>query len=164
MNAIVVLEVMWDWRSRTTRAGYTEQAPPWFVINPQNFTGSRLYDWLGYDWHGTVTNACQEVVSSADQRGTPDPGWLGANLETLIRSRKPKLLLVCGNVAQKTYQRIKPELPMDGTRLVLTPHPAARGWTIEGLKRTKHHLLNGERSLRISLSKQARYGIKVEYL
>jgi hypothetical protein len=79
---LAILEVMWDWRGMTSGAGYDQfQSPRIYEINPVNFTGSRLYwflDSTGYDLR--VTNACPQLVTSADKRGTPDPKWLKANL------------------------------------------------------------------------------------
>lgn len=123
MNAVAILEVMWDWRAMTSSAGYTQQAPSSFSINQHNHTGSRLYDWLGSEWEGTVTNACPELVSSAKGRGKPDVVWLHNNLSDL---QPFDLLLVCGRVAQRTYEQESSWYKRGNERVVYTPHPAAR--------------------------------------
>jgi hypothetical protein len=117
---VAVLESMWDWRQMTSRAGYKE-APRSFRINPQNYSGKRLYRIVGdADLH--VTEACRELVASANHHGTPDPLWLKENLQLLMPF---DVLLVCGKVAQATYARSCFRFP----NTVLMPHPAARMWT-----------------------------------
>lgn len=128
-KAVAILEVMWDWRAMTTSAGYAERAPEFFRINEDNFTGRRLYEWLGH-YDLLVTNACPELVSSARGRGNPDVVWLHNNLADL---QPFELLLVCGKVAQKTYIQNTSWYKRDGERVVFCPHPAARAWTREGL-------------------------------
>ena len=153
MNAVAVLEVMWDWRGYTTGAGYRRQAPPWFTINPNNFTGGRLYGWLGADWNGTVTNACPDLVSSATQRGKPDPQWLEDNLRELYREAPFELLLVCGKVAQTTFDKTVVRTVLDKSiRLLYTPHPAFRLWSNRDLARCKRYIQEGNNSLRLSYS------------
>lgn len=129
-RAVAVLEVMWDWESRTSSAGYVEQAPSYFRINPNNFTGSRLYSWLGKQgeqWDELlVTNACPELVSNASGRGKPDRDWLEANL---LELRPFDLCLVCGKVAQATVNLSATK----GSRVIFLPHPAARTWTRSSL-------------------------------
>jgi hypothetical protein len=118
---VAVLESMWDWRQMTSGAGYRE-APRSFRINPDNFSGKRLYRIVGSGANLLVTNSCRELCASANHHGIPDPGWLRENLEIL----EPfAVLLVCGKVAQATYAR-------SGFRFsqkLEIPHPAARMWT-----------------------------------
>jgi hypothetical protein len=119
-KVVAVLESMWDWRQMTSGAGYQE-APRSFRINPQNYSGKRLYRLVGdADLH--VTNACRELCASANHHGTPDPQWLCENLELLMPF---DVLLVCGKIAQATYARTG--LQFTGT--IQIPHPAARMWT-----------------------------------
>ena len=89
----------------------------------RNFTGRRLYWFLGhYDLR--VTNACRELVSGPTNHGTPDPIWLAENLRKMTYG----LLLLCGKVAQQTYD----QCGYRPTSTVLKlPHPAARLWTRE---------------------------------
>lgn len=106
---LTVLEVMWDWRGDPSGKPfrYRRQAPRIFAINPRNHTGSRLYGWFGLtpgEDNVWVTNACSEVVSRASERGTPNPDWLRENLETHA-SRFHRGILVCGRVAQDTFDR-----------------------------------------------------------
>lgn len=127
MNVVAILETMWDWRGMTSGAGYQE-APRFFQINPENFTGRRLYKLIGPDAKLLVTNACRELVSSPTQHGTPDPKWLAENLAE-IEVNHPKaapidVLLVCGKVAQKTYRECK--YRPTTARVIEIPHPAAR--------------------------------------
>lgn len=118
---VAVLESMWDWRQMTSGAGFTE-APRYFRINPENFSGRRLYRIVGKDADLFVTNSCRELVSSANHHGTPDAEWLRENLELLSPF---KVLLVCGKVAQATYVKSGCKYP----RMLEMPHPAARMWT-----------------------------------
>lgn len=136
-RVVAILETMWDWRAETSSCGYTE-APRYFRINPENFSGRRLYKLIGPDVSLLVTNACRELVSSAKQHGKPDPVWLGENLMILDGVGgvlpgggivpdglwKIDLLLVCGKVAQATYKACG-YTPKSSAVLEI-PHPAAR--------------------------------------
>lgn len=142
MKAVVILEVMWDWRNVTTSAGYQERAPRHFSINPLNHTGKRLHAWLKEYPRFQVTNACPELVSSAKGRGKPDASWLSENLQLLGPF---DLLLVCGGVARSTYK-----LSDAGSARVLEiPHPAARCWTRQGIDHVHAEIQNGTESVRI---------------
>lgn len=154
--AVAILEVMWDWRSMTSDAGYVERAPGYFRINQDNLTGGRIYDWLGprgeyYD-DLLVTNACPELVSSARGRGTPDPKWLRENLRELWPF---SLLLICGRVAQNTFQL---NMIPDGLysqskgrcRIVEVPHPAARVWSRKSLNLAGQFIRDGKTSISLS--------------
>ena len=122
MNKVVaILESMWDWRQMTSDAGYRE-APRYFRINPENFSGKRLYRIVGKDAELFVTNSCRELCISASHHGTPDPNWLRENLKILAPF---DVLLICGKVAQKTYI----ESGYRFSRKIEMPHPAARMWT-----------------------------------
>jgi hypothetical protein len=118
---VAVLESMWDWRQMTSGAGY-EEAPRSFRINPQNYSGKRLYRIVGPDADLHVTNACRELCGSANHHGTPDPLWLRENLDILAPF---DVLLVCGKVAQATYAQTGHSFE----RVIEIPHPAARRWT-----------------------------------
>jgi hypothetical protein len=118
---VAVLESMWDWRQMTSGAGYKE-APRSFRINPDNYSGKRLYRIVGSDADLLVTNACRELCGSANHHGTPDAGWLRENLDMLAPI---DVLLVCGKVAQATYAQTGYEFE----RKIDMPHPAARMWT-----------------------------------
>lgn len=115
-RCLVVLETIW---------GGDGQAPGLFRINPDNHSGKRLIYLLGHRdfW---VTNACKEYVANAQQHGKPDSRWLATNLNRL----EYDLLLVCGRVAQKTYNRVRSK---PHCRTIIAPHPAARTWTKESL-------------------------------
>lgn len=132
IRVVAILEVMWDWRAMTTGAGYRQEAPRYFVINKQNFSGRRLYKLCGSDASLIVTNACRELVSSAKERGTPNPPWLATNLGDLDGEGDIDVLLVCGRVAQATYKACG-YVPRRA-RVIEIPHPAARQvWTREKL-------------------------------
>lgn len=118
---VAVLESMWDWRQMTSGAGYKE-APRSFRINPDNYSGKRLYRIVGPDANLFVTNACRELCGSANHHGTPDPEWL---LENLLLLTPFNVLLVCGKVAQATYA----QCGFECARKLDIPHPAARMWT-----------------------------------
>lgn len=143
-KAVAILEVMWDWRGMTSGAGYNEQAPEYYRISGDNYTGSRLYDWLGH-YDLLVTNACPQLVTSSTGRGKPDRAWLKKNLLDLYPF---ELLLVCGKVAQDTYDSIR---NLDGVhcRVVYVPHPAARMWSVRGLEKTKRFIRNGKHDIEL---------------
>lgn len=153
-----MLEVMWGERC-------LRKAPRYFFINSNNFTGRRLYDWLDGRWKLVVTNACPQMVDSANGRGTPEPSWLGDNLSRLSPI---DLLLVCGKVAQSTYAHYYKQFDGLGLglfgRVLFVPHPAARGWSREGLDRTKWFIQEGEANLHIRLTKRSVRVTKLEGL
>jgi hypothetical protein len=128
---IVVLETMWDWRAMTSSAGYA-QAPRFFTIHPENFSGRRLHGLL--DPHRfLVTNACRELVNHATRHGKPDPVWLAENLA----SREAKLILLCGAVAHQTYLDCGFEASCP---VLVGRHPAARNWTREQLAEARKQI------------------------
>lgn len=109
----VVLAVQW---------GYPGDKPSkWFLINPRNHSGSRLIKLIGHS-RFIVTNSCKELVYKANDKGKPDVAWLHGNLKVLA----PDVVLVCGSVAQSTFDRAM--VSKDCVVLKL-PHPAARTWT-----------------------------------
>lgn len=143
MRVVAILETMWDWRQQTSSAGYA-QAPRFFRINKQNFSGRRLYKIVGPQAQLLVTNACRELVSGPEKHGNGNPTWLAENLPVYLTAKRPlavihereeyknpfqpiDLLMVCGKVAQKTYRDcgFKPLW----ARVIEMPHPAARSWT-----------------------------------
>lgn len=138
LKVCAILETMWDFRGMTSGAGYRE-APPFFRINPQNFSGRRLYRLIGPDAKLLVTNACRELVSGPQHHGKPDPDWLATNL-ALIESKRPDsaaidVLLVCGKVAQVCYKASG--YVSKTARVIEIPHPAARAvWTREFVEET----------------------------
>lgn len=110
---VAVLEVAWG------------GGAPWFRINPRNFSGRRLYQLFG-PHKFVVTNACPEIVGCADERGTPDPAWLRANLARL----QPRFVLLCGRVAESTFAQ---DMVPSSCVVHTIPHPAARTWTNDQL-------------------------------
>jgi hypothetical protein len=135
---------MWDWNKQTSRAGYSE-APRFFRINPNNYSGRRLYKICGPKAKLLVTNACRELVSGPNHHGTPDPVWLAENLAE-IESRRPDsatidVLLVCGKVAQKAFIDSRYVLKSSECRVIQIPHPAARGvWTADYIEQIKSQI------------------------
>lgn len=138
IHVVAILETMWDWRGMTSGAGYRE-APRFFRINPQNYSGKRLYKLVGPEAKLLVTNACRELVCGPQHHGKGDPAWLRENL-TLIETgarlsewparRRIDVLLVCGKVAQRTFQSCGYRPTQ--ARIIEMPHPAARSfWTRE---------------------------------
>lgn len=112
-KAVAVLEVQWGpWR----------RPAPYFKINPHNFTGRRLYWFLGHD-DLLVTNACPEIVDTPNGRGKPDAAYLYKNLCALAPFN---VLIVCGRVAQATWEQIHESVGTTSFRTVYIPHPAAR--------------------------------------
>lgn len=142
IRVVAILETMWDWRQQTSDAGYSE-APRFFRINPQNFSGRRLYKLIGPNAKLLVTNACRELVSGPQHHGKPDPSWLAENLE-LIESKHPEsapidVMLVCGKVAQVTYRQSGYQSKT--ARVLQIPHPAARGvWTARYIQETMSNI------------------------
>jgi hypothetical protein len=127
VRCLAVLETMW---------GTPGNADELFPINPGNFTGKRLYWLLGHN-ELLCTNACREQVSGPSEHGTPDPSWLNANLQKLSYD----LLLVCGKVAQATYDRCA---YTPACRIIRIPHPAARGcWNKHYLAATQKLIQSG---------------------
>lgn len=110
-SIVAVLDVQWG----------GNRAERWFQINPYNHSGGRLIKLVGHD-DFVVTNACPQCVEDANGRGKPDAAWLAGNLRDL----KPKVVLVCGNVAQATFAR---SMVPKGAKVFMMPHPAARTWT-----------------------------------
>ena len=127
MLVVAILESMWDWRSMTSGAGYT-QAPRYFRINPQNHSGKRLYRIVG-DNNLLVTNCCKELVNGPNQHGKPDPVWLAHNLGRL-EALGMDCLLVCGRVAELTYEQSGFAAFWHGPTIRMM-HPASRTWTNE---------------------------------
>ena len=128
MHIVALLESMWGWRGYN-EAG--EESPRYYRINRNNFSGRRLYRLCG-DHLLLVTNSCRMVQASANEHGTPDPEWVRGNLE-FLKSEKIHLLLLCGKVAQETYDRSGFEFE----NIIRMDHPAARRWTNEALDFTK---------------------------
>jgi hypothetical protein len=93
----------------------------WFQINPYNHSGKRLINIIGHN-NFIVTNACSDLVYDARDQGTPNPTWLRANLRTLC----PDLVIVCGAVANATFER---GMVPKHCKVLAMPHPAARTWT-----------------------------------
>src|SRR5271163_832108 len=114
MRIVAILDTMWgDREGRATR---------FFRINPSNFSGRRLYKWVGEENVSNlfVTNACKELVTDPKHHGKPDPEWLAENLRRL----HPDLVLVCGNIAQRAFYAS--EVHSDETlkfKWMFTPHP-----------------------------------------
>jgi hypothetical protein len=133
MNVVALLESMWGWR------GYSEAGDVirYFRINPDNFSGRRLYRIVG-DHNLLVTNSCRECQRSASDHGKPDPAWVESNL-TILKERGMDLLLVCGKIAKETFMKTSfaPYTRFDGNgmvavepvRHIFMDHPATRRWS-----------------------------------
>lgn len=153
MRVVAILETMWDWRGMTSASGY-RQAVPFFRINPKNYSGRRLYRLVGPDARLLVTNACRDLVSAANRHGKPDPQWLRENLMTLDGSGERRaegridVLLVCGKVAQETYDKCGYE-PTSACVFKI-PHPAARThWTAAVIESTAAEIQSAYDEIRI---------------
>jgi hypothetical protein len=121
-NVVAILDTMWG-----TRKG---SAPRYFRINPLNTSGRRLYALAGQGANLLVTNACRELVTSADVHGRPDPVWLASNLVRIQQRWAIDVILVCGVVAQRAFDQSLYQ-PAVETSVFRIPHPAARIWTTE---------------------------------
>lgn len=151
MQFLAILETMWDWRQLTSNFGYDDEAPDFFKINPENFTGKRLYYMTGVGRDQLyVTNACPQLVNSASAHGTPDVKRLESNVNwwcrRVVANQNEATILVCGKVAQKTFEEGVIDVH-DGIYHVYMPHPAWRGWTNETLDAVKEQLGNVRRDL-----------------
>jgi len=74
-----------------------------------------------------------------------DPDWLAANLKTLDSDGRIQILLVCGKVAQATYQKCGFQ-PKKAT-VIEMPHPAARLWSKERIAKTSDEIRKAVDSL-----------------
>lgn len=140
-RVVAVLETMYDWRGYTTGAGYRE-APRFFRINPQNYSGKRLYRLIEpSNADLLVTNACRELGRGPNDHGEPDPVWLKENIDQLMRTSGCNLILICGRPAQKCYREAGIVLP-PGVQTLEILHPAARNghWTQERLDQTAGYI------------------------
>jgi hypothetical protein len=118
-NIVALLESMWNWEG--CHDGDVEAAR-YFRINPDNFSGRRLYRICGEGHSLLVTNSCRELVASANHHGKPNPIWVKENLAILDPF---DLLLVCGRVAKETYNATGCNYP----KVIFMDHPAARRWS-----------------------------------
>lgn len=117
---IAILDTMW---------GVGGRAPKYFFINPNNASGRRLYKLTqACSIDLIVLNSCREQTSHADAHGTPDSEWLLSALRAVPSPYRSGILLVCGKVAQKTFDQIADQWR---GRVLKMPHPAARTWTKE---------------------------------
>jgi hypothetical protein len=117
---VVVLDTMW---------GEGGDAPKWFLINPSNHSGRRLYSLTGSHYGNiAVVNACPGQTTHATKHGTPSPIWLAHSLLALPKhyTRRGVPLLVCGKVAQSTFEQLTIQW---GGPVLYIDHPAARSWT-----------------------------------
>jgi hypothetical protein len=127
MKIVALLESMWTWR------GYNEpgeEAPRFYRINPENFTGRRLYRVCGPEHTLIVTNSCRMIQRSANHHGTPDPEWVTENLNRAFADGCD-LFLICGRVAQETFDKAKFDFVFPN--IIRCDHPAARRWSNEKL-------------------------------
>lgn len=131
-KVVVLLDTMWG--------GTAKVAPRWFRINPYNLSGKRLYWLTGNDPRVDlrVTNSCRETAISALHHGSPDPSWVYDNLRRL---EPYDLLLICGNVAQRTFLE-SGYLPLRNAVVMQLKHPAARDWTAKELDSTRRKIVN----------------------
>lgn len=130
-KVVALLESMWGW------GGYNapgEEAPRFFHINRDNFSGRRLYKLVG-DNDLLVTNCCSIVQRSANHHGEPDLQWTRDNLRM---AGKFDLLMVCGKVAKATFEQVREENPP--YQILYMDHPAARRWTQAKLIQTMEEI------------------------
>jgi len=135
-TTIAVLETMYG-------SVRPQRAPRFFIINPSNFSGARLYEIVGNQTRLLVTNACPQMVCNASQHGIPDSDWLYSNLEHLHTLTGFKTLLVCGTVAQETIRKNDTAFKrwLREKRVIFVPHPAARQWSKSFVTQT-HNIVN----------------------
>ena len=131
MRVLAVLDTMYNWKSL---ADGHQQSPRAFAINPRNHTGKRLYNLIGPGNELLVTNCCKEIGHNSSSHGKPDVDWLKSNLQFL--EDWFDLVLICGNVASKTYEQTGLNYPNVITML----HPAARTWTKQLIQEMKERI------------------------
>jgi hypothetical protein len=124
LKIVALLESMWGWGGSHNPG---DDAPRFFRINPDNFSGRRLYRLCG-DAHLVVTNSCRVVQQSANHHGTPDPEWVKENLSK-AQVDGCDLFLICGKVAKETYMATGLRI----ANVIYMDDPAARRWTTEKL-------------------------------
>jgi len=144
MKIVALLESMWGWRGHSDAGDVIR----YFRINPENFSGRRLYRICG-DHQLLVTNSCRECQASANDHGKPDPQWVESNLQ-FLKNQGMDLLLVCGKVAQQTFRKTSfapYHRLVDGVMTQVRPirfieidHPAARRWTNQALNATRDRI------------------------
>lgn len=135
---IAVLDTMW---------GATGRAPKCFFINPHNASGRRLYKLTqARPSDLIVVNSCREQVGHANAHGTPDPEWLLASLRSVPDLYRSGVLLVCGKVAQKTFDQIAEHWR---GRVICMPHPAARTWTKQQIADMQRHIAKVARTANV---------------
>ena len=121
-TVVAILDTMWGW------CGAERQATPYFIINPKNASGRRLYQFTkGAQLF--VTNSCKELGKTANDHGVPDPIWLQSNLDLLNNKYGIDILLICGKVAQKTYIKTDHYFNHGKTEIKFMMHPVARTWS-----------------------------------
>lgn len=120
MKIVALLESMWGWRGHNDPG---EEATRFFRINPDNFSGRRLYRLCG-DANLVVTNSCRIVQQSANHHGIPDVEWVKENLSR-AHSDGCDLFLICGKIAKETFEKTGLQFP----HVIFMDHPAARRWT-----------------------------------
>lgn len=127
---VAILDTMWGERKG--------RAPRFFKINPYNKSGKRLYKFVGPEnaHRLYVTNCCRELVTSANHHGKPDPHWLDENLERL----NPDIVLVCGKVAEETFNQTGRQHSGCHKKIIYIPHPASRMWTKKQLRETERKI------------------------
>lgn len=93
-----------------------------FVINPNNYTGKKLYKLTeGHDL--LVTNACPEVFVNVKDKGRTDLD----RLKLSIIENPYDLYISCGKQSNEACIKIIKDF--DDKPLILMPHPASRNLT-----------------------------------
>ncbi len=132
-RVVALLDSMWGWRGYVEKG---EEAPKYFRINRDNYSGRRLYNLVGGN-QLLVTNSCRVVQGHANSHGKPDATWVRENL-VYLAEQGIDLLLVCGTVARATYAAAK--LKPIGYAVLHMDHPAARRWTRDGMEETRRRI------------------------
>jgi len=131
LGFVAILDTQW---------GETGAAHKWFLINPDNHSGRRLYS-LTNSHYGNlaVVNACPQQTNHPNKHGKPSVEWLAASLGALPKhyTRRGVPLLVCGAVAQEIFTAL--DIKWNGP-VIFMDHPAARRWTKEKLAAVKQEI------------------------
>lgn len=130
MRVLAILQNMWDDRP------WVHTAPLKFRINPHNYSGKRLYKFVGEGADLWVTNASRQVSRQARVAKTK------LDLVSLERvlAEDWDLVLVCGRVAQGAVRKLETPITERGFPVIEIDHPAARRWSKEKIREVQKRI------------------------
>lgn len=118
-TVLAILQSMWHHEAPT-------KAPLYFVINPRNRSGAKLYRiTTGHRLY--VTNSTSVCGTGPDSNAPIDMAFLERAIRRARERLKADTLLVCGRQAKEAFERLPPDL--QALPHLIMPHPAARNLT-----------------------------------